>query len=43
MVKERNQVNVHLKDIAVKQQEVQEIKQGVEEVELELKTIKENE
>lgn len=43
MVKERNIVNLHIKDIDRKKQEIAEIKMGVEEVELELKTIKENE
>lgn len=43
MVKERNLVNLHIRDIDQKKLEIAEIKLGVEEVELELKTIKENE
>lgn len=43
MVKERNQINLHLRDIQLKRSDVAEIKLGVEEVEIELKHIKENE
>lgn len=43
MVKERNTVNTHLKDIQEKKQETCEVKLAVEEVEIELKNIKENE
>ena len=42
-VKERNAVNQHLKEIAQKMSEVRQIKEGTEEVELELAMIKDNE
>jgi uncharacterized protein YfaS (alpha-2-macroglobulin family) len=43
MVKERNVVNNHIKEIQIKKTEVTEVKLGVEDVEVELKSIKENE
>ncbi len=43
MVAERTQVTLHMKEILVKKGEVTEVKIGVEEVEEELKAIKENE
>lgn len=42
-MKERTAVNQHLKEIAQKKSEVRLIREGVEEVELELALIKENE
>ena len=43
MVMERNQVNLHLKEIQEKKREVLEIKEGINEVDEELKAIKDNE
>lgn len=43
MVNQRNIVNLHLREIETKKREVDEVKIGVEEVEVELKSIKENE
>lgn len=43
MVRERNQVTLHIKDIHEKKREVTDIRQGIEEVDEELGKIKENE
>ena len=43
MVIERNKLNQHIKEINFKRAEVADIKSGVEDVELELNSIKENE
>lgn len=43
MVLERNKLNQHIKEISFKRSEVADIKSGIEDVELELNSIKENE
>ena len=43
MVKERNQVNLHLREIRDKKVEVLEIREGIIEVDEEIKRIKDNE
>lgn len=43
MVNQRNLINYHVKEIAIKKSEVSEILEGVNEVEEELEQIKENE
>jgi hypothetical protein len=43
MVKERNAINQHIKEINKKKSEISIIREGVEEVENELKVIKDNE
>ena len=43
MVKQRNLVNVHMKDIREKKQKIREVLTGVEVVEKEVESIKENE